>query len=125
MAKKNTAAKVFAIFALLWIVISVVGTGILVLTTPSTPTQQVTLTPEEVQDLINQNGNTTVTVDGEEVSTENDSLSIEDIVAEEVDNTIVDETASNEEVIINEELDIIDESIDTIDETTLDAELVQ
>jgi len=49
--KKTKTAKVFAILALLWIWISIVGTGILILTTPSQTTQE-TLSPEKLQEIL-------------------------------------------------------------------------
>lgn len=47
--KKTKTAKAFAIFALLGIIISIVGTGILVFTAPS---HQQTLTQEELQKIL-------------------------------------------------------------------------
>ncbi len=49
--KKTKTAKVFAILALLWIWISIVGTGILILTTPS-QTEQAPLTQEKLQEIL-------------------------------------------------------------------------
>ena len=56
--KKNKTVKLFAILGLLWIIVSVVGTGILILTTPSEP--QVyeinnESTPVNLQDIIDKN----------------------------------------------------------------------
>ena len=61
--KKWKTAKAFAIFALLGIIISIVGTWILVLTTPS---HQPELTPDALQDIIN-DSNVEVTVENEEI----------------------------------------------------------
>lgn len=49
--KKNGLAKVFAIFALVWIAVSVVWTWILVLVSSNEVTQQ-TFTQEELNDMI-------------------------------------------------------------------------
>ncbi|MCD5380648.1 hypothetical protein LR004_01865 [Candidatus Gracilibacteria bacterium] len=64
--KKGKTAKAFAIFALLGIIISIVGTGILVLTTPS---HQPELTPDALQDIINDSN-----VEVEEVTVENEEI---------------------------------------------------
>ncbi|MDQ7009426.1 MAG: hypothetical protein Q9M94_04005 [Candidatus Gracilibacteria bacterium] len=57
--KKNKTVKVFAILGLLGIIASVVGTGILVLTSPTEPqTYEINnqeLTPENLQKIIDQN----------------------------------------------------------------------
>lgn len=51
--KKTKTAKAFAIFALLGIIVSIVGTGILVLTTPSNNSAYPeTLTQEWLQDIL-------------------------------------------------------------------------
>jgi len=54
--KKNKTAKVMAILALLWIVISVVWTGILVFTSSNSNNQEAKqLTNKQIQDLLKQN----------------------------------------------------------------------
>lgn len=57
--KKNKTVKIFAILGLLWIIVSIVWTGILVLTTPKNPQQnQINnkkITQEELQKIIDQN----------------------------------------------------------------------
>jgi hypothetical protein len=53
MKKKNKTVKVFAILGLLWIVVSVVWTGILIITTPSEPqTYQINNSPELTQEAL-------------------------------------------------------------------------
>jgi len=56
--KKNKTVKLFAILGLLWIIVSVVGTGILILTTPS-ESQVYEInnesTPVNLQDIIDKN----------------------------------------------------------------------
>ncbi len=69
--KKWKTAKAFAIFALLGIIISIVGTWILVLTTPSEPQA---LTQDALQDIIN-NSNV-------EVDASTDNVQVETITAE-------------------------------------------
>jgi hypothetical protein len=57
--KKNKTVQVMAILALLWIIISIVWTGILVLTTPEqTETYQINdnnISQEELQKIIDNN----------------------------------------------------------------------
>ena len=51
MKKKNIWVKILAILALLWIIISIIGTAVLVLS--STPDSSETqLTPQQLQDII-------------------------------------------------------------------------
>lgn len=56
--KTNKTVKVFAILGLLWIIVSIVWTGILVLTTPKQPeTYQINnnISEEEIQKIIDNN----------------------------------------------------------------------
>ena len=61
MKKKNKTVKVFAILGLLWIIVSVIWTGILILTTPSEPQIYKTnndsnsLSQEDLEKIIEQN----------------------------------------------------------------------
>ena len=50
--KKNKWAKIFAVLALLGIIVSIVWTGILFLTHQSNAPETRTITQEELQDLI-------------------------------------------------------------------------
>ena len=61
MKKKNKTVKLFAILGLLWIIVSVVWTGILILTTPSEPqiykknNNSNSLSQEDLEKIIKQN----------------------------------------------------------------------
>jgi hypothetical protein len=60
--KRNKASKIFAILALLGILLSIAGTWLLILTAPDAPAdQRNVLTPEKLQELLDKNpelGNT-------------------------------------------------------------------
>lgn len=49
--RKNTAAKVMAILALVWIIISVIWTGLIIIFDNPEQTTQTELTPEQMKQL--------------------------------------------------------------------------
>ena len=58
MSNKKKIVKIFAILGLLWIIISIIWTGILVLTSQNTQSTQIdwkNITQEQLQKIINDN----------------------------------------------------------------------
>lgn len=66
--KKNLAVQILAVLALVWIVISIIGTALLVLTSNNTDNTQ-TVTAEQLQELIDSSDIEVVTQDWEVLET--------------------------------------------------------
>jgi len=85
--KKTKTAKAFAIFALLGIIVSIVGTWILVLTSPS-HTQQPTLNQEQIDKILEEsNINIETSVESLDwVKVEADTINVDATQVEDLDN---------------------------------------